>query len=342
MASAGGEAYLGMAEAVGDLFGELRDEEFPSTLTATLLRTILIINTYMRLRIVILVGLLAVGLIACGGGTAGDGPLVVATTSVLGDVVSEVTGDAATVEVLIPRGADPHDYELSSRQTALLEEADLVVAVGLELEEGMGGLLDDVAGEGTRVLRIGPLVEPDWIGDSLVLDPHVWMDPLRMALAGELVATELSVVDPGGPWEANAAANRSALEQLDAEITEILSVVPAERRLLVTGHDSLGYFADRYGFTVVGSVVPGGSTHAQPSSAHLSELIDLIREMGIPAIFGETTEPTAVLDAIAAEPGLELEVVRLHVGSLGEPGSGAGTYSEMLLTDARLIAEALG
>lgn len=283
----------------------------------------------------------ALALSACGGGGADDRPLVVVTTTVLGDVVSSVVGDDATVEVLMPLGADPHDYEPSSRQVARLESADLVVAVGLELEEGMEDVLDAVAGDGIRVLRVGPLVEPNWIGDSVVLDPHVWMDPIRMALAAELVAGELTRLGIDGPWDANAAATRAAYEALDAEIRSELEGIPAARRLLVTGHESLGYFATRYDFDVIGAVVEGGSTLAQPSSARLSELIDEIESLGIPAVFGETTEPSALLDAIAAEPGLDVVVVDLHVGSLGDPGSAAATYIGMMRENARLIREAL-
>jgi zinc/manganese transport system substrate-binding protein len=126
------------------------------------------------------------------------------------------------------------------------------------------------------------------------------------------------------------------------EIGSLLEGVPQPRRLLVTNHDALQYFADRYGFEVIGVVVPGGSTMAQPSSAALSELIDQIGALGVPAIFGETTEASALLDAIAAEPGLDVVVVDLFIGSLGGPGSGAATYVDMMRLDAQLIAEALG
>lgn len=295
----------------------------------------------MNLRTRILALTFTVLAASCGGGGSDDGPLVVATTTVLGDVVSAVVGDAARVEVLMPIGADPHDYEPSSRQAALLEQADLVVAIGLDLEEGIGDVLSAVEGDGVRVLRVGPRVEPDWVGNSLVLDPHVWMDPIRMALAAGLIADELTALGLDGPWEANAAAVRTAYEALDDEVRSVLDVVPPERRLLVTAHESLGYFADRYGFEVAGAAITGGSSLGRPSSSALAGLIDLIAAKDIPAVFGEVGEPTSLLDAIAAEPGLDVVVVNLHVGSLGEPGSGAATYVEMMRTNATLIAQAL-
>lgn len=285
--------------------------------------------------------ILVLGLTACGGSGSSDRPLVIATTSVIADVVSMVVGDSAEVETLMPLGADPHEFEPSARQVARLEDADLVVAVGLDLEESLGDVLQSVESDGVRVLRIGPRVEPDWVGDSVVLDPHVWMDPLRMALAAELVADTLDELGVTGPWQEGAASARSTLEALDAELRSTLEAIPAERRLLVTGHDSLGYFADRYGFEIVGSVVEGGSTTGAPSSADLADLIDLIEQRGITAIFGETTEPSGLLDAIAAEPGLDVVVVELWIGSLGDPGTEAGTYVGMMRTNARLVADGL-
>lgn len=305
------------------------------------MRTILISKTYLRMRLGALAVVLAVVGSACVGGGDGDRPLVVATTTVLGDLVTAVVGDAAQVETLLPVGADPHDFEPSSRQVARVVDAELVVAVGLELEEGLEDLLASAESEGVPVLRVGPRVEPDWLGDSVVLDPHVWMDPIRMALAAELIAAELERIGVPGPWASNAATARATFERLDADIRSTLDAIPAERRYLVTSHDSLRYFATRYDLTVVGSVVEGGSTMARPSSARLAELIDEIERLGITAVFGETTEPSALLDAIAAEPGLDVVVVELHVGSLGEPGSPSGTYVGMMRENARLVAAGL-
>lgn len=295
----------------------------------------------LRTRLLVIVMALALGSVACSGTGSGDRPLVIATTSVIADVVSMVVGDAAEVETLMPLGADPHEFEPSARQVARLEDADLVVAVGLDLEESLDDVLQSVESDGVRVLRIGPRVEPDWIGDSVVLDSHVWMDPLRMALAADLVADTLDELGVLGPWQDGAAAARSTLEALDAEMRATLETIPPERRLLVTGHDSLGYFADRYGFEVVGSVVEGGSTTGAPSSADLAALIDLIEQRGITAIFGETTEPSGLLDAIAAEPGLDIVVMELWIGSLGEPGTEAGTYVGMMRANARMVADGL-
>jgi zinc/manganese transport system substrate-binding protein len=122
----------------------------------------------------------------------------------------------------------------------------------------------------------------------------------------------------------------------------ILDVVPAERRVLVTNHDALGYFADRYGFEVLGTVIPGGATLADPSSADLAELVATIQREEVPAIFAETIEPSVLAETVAAEVGDQVRVVELFTGSLGEEGSGAETLIDALIINARRIAEALG
>ncbi len=284
---------------------------------------------------------LAVTLGACGDDATGDRPLrIVATTSILGDVAGAVAGDEAVVEVLMPVGTDAHAFQPSARQVASLSEAGLVVAVGLGLEEGLADVLANAASDGTAVLEIGPELRPRPLGSGP--DPHVWMDPQRMGDAAGLLAAELERLDPGGGWSARADTYRAGLDAADRTIAELLASVPAERRKLVTNHEALGYFADRYGFEVVGVVIPGGSTQAEPSSADLADLVATIEREGVPAIFAETSDPATLAESVAAEAGGEVAVVELYTESLGAPGSGADTLAGMLITDAERIAAALG
>jgi zinc/manganese transport system substrate-binding protein len=266
----------------------------------------------------------------------------VTTTTILGDVVGAIVGDAATVTVLLPLGADPHDYQASALQVAEMRSADLVVANGLHLEAGLDDILDTLAADGARVYRVAEHLDPLPFGDSGGdLDPHVWLDPLRMAEAARQIAVELEAVAPGIDWAARADAYGAALLQTDAEIRTILDVVPADRRKLVTSHDAFGYFAARYGFEVIGTVVPGASTLAEPSSAALAGLLATIDAEGISAIFVGTTESAILAETLAAETGGAVEVVGLFTGSLGAAGSGAETLIDMLLTNAERIAGAL-
>jgi zinc/manganese transport system substrate-binding protein len=303
-------------------------------------------------RLALLSGL--IGLWACSTGTSAAGTTdedriaIVATTSILGDVVSNVVGDAADVEVVLPAGTDPHDFEPSPQQVAAIGAADLVVANGLGLEEGLADVIEAASAEGTPVLQLADGLDPiprvgsqgtEALGESQ--DPHFWHDPDRMARAIDLIASELSMLDASVDWQGEAAPYRAEVTAAGIEADEILSEVPTEQRVLVTSHDSLGYFADRFGFTVVATVIPGGSTMAEPSGREIAELVDTIDTTGVSAIFADATNSTALAETVAAEAGRDVEVVVMFTDTLGEPGSGADSYLGMILTNADLVADAL-
>jgi zinc/manganese transport system substrate-binding protein len=322
--------------------------------------TILISNARSRMTGKrLLAPLLAVTLLlaACGsdGGADEDRPLVVATTSIWGDVVSQIVGDDADVEVLIPRGADSHDYEPTSREVALLQEADLVVANGLGLEEALIDVLESAAADGANILEVAPLVDPipfadhdheeeaheDEARDHGDLDPHVWFDLARVDVAVGHIADRLGAVADSVDWDARAAEYSAELLGADGEASTILDVVAPEDRRMVTNHEALGYFADRFDFEIIGVVIPGGSTLADPSSSELAALVEEIQHEGVDTIFAETTAPTRLAEAVAAEAEGEVSIVELFTESLGEPGSEAGTLIDLVLTNSRLVAEAL-
>ena len=292
------------------------------------------------------------------GSMAGGEPLVVVvTTNILADVVANILGEDGEVTVLLPVGVDPHDYRPSSSDVTLLHKADLVVASGLRLEEGLVDVLATAVEDGINLIEVAEALDPieftapahhgddeeegDEEEDHGNLDPHFWMDPLRVAKAARLVAEQLVALAPSIEWTARADAYASLLEELDAEIQDILAPIPEENRKLLTNHDSLGYFANRYGFEIIGVVIPSGATLADPSSAGLAGLVEEIEEEGVQAIFAETVEPSSLAHAVAAEVGPGVEVVEIYSGSLGEPGSGADSLIGMLRTNAQRIVEAL-
>ena len=137
--------------------------------------------------------------------------------------------------------------------------------------------------------------------------------------------------------EANASTYVAALEALDAEVAELVAVVPDERRLLVTNHDAFGYFADRYDFEILGAIIPGGTTLAAASARDLAELASAIGELGVPAVFAETTTSSQLAETLASEVG-DVAVVELFSGSLGPSGFEADTYVAMVRTNAERIA----
>lgn len=316
----------------------------------------------LRLRVAVSVVVMTGMLAACSDsgqdaqGSAGDGMLVVATTSILGDVVENVAGDDATVEVLIPNGTDPHGFEPSARQMARLQSADLVVANGLGLEASLRSVLGSLDTGGPPVVEVAEEVDPlpfghagdgddDPHGDDEPhgdLDPHFWTDPLRVASAADVIAAALAEVASGVDWAGRARRYGDELEKLHRDIESTLEGVPADRRKLVTNHEVFGYFAARYGFEVTGVVIPGGTTIAEPSASDLAQLAATIREEQVPAVFGETTQSGDLVEALRREADLEVEVVPLFSEALGDAGSGADSYIGMMGVNARRIAEALG
>lgn len=313
-----------------------------------------------------------------------DPVVIVATTSILGDVVAQLVGDDGEVRVLMAPGVDPHSYQASAADAAAMREADLVVQNGLQLEEGLLAAIDAAIADGVRVLDLALELDPipfekdtahdddhahdhdddhdhghegehahededghdDHAGhDHGELDPHFWFDPLRMADGVDLIATALRDIRPEIDWAARAATERAELEALDAELAAQFATIPTERRRIITNHDSLGYLADRYGFEVIGTVVPGASTTVEANPQAFARLVDVLVDEGINVIFAETTDTTTLADRLASEAigrgDLDVRVVQLYTGALGEPGSGAETYVGMLRTTATLITEAL-
>ena len=300
-----------------------------------------------------------------------DTPRVVATTSIWADVVSNLAcGGIAAVETLVPPGADAHAFEPSLADRERLETASLVVANGLGLEGGLETTLEAVEAEGTPVVRVAdhiailPMSSPEAAGhdheDEATADtgepeqdhahdhehegedPHVWFDPIRVAGAlpalAEVLGSEAGL-DPDAV-DACLTAYGAELEALDAEIIEILAAIPQERRVLVTNHESLGSFADRYGFDVVGTIIPAPSTLAETSPGQLEDLAEAVEATGAPAIFVEHEHSSTQAEALAERVG-DVSVVSLHTEALGEPGSGADTYVGFLRTNATAIADAL-
>jgi zinc/manganese transport system substrate-binding protein len=307
--------------------------------------------------------------VACGvdgAATSSGRPTVVATTPVVGDIVASTLGDAADVVVLMPRGADPHAFEPSARQLGELRDADLLVANGLGLESGLSDALAAAESDGVPVLELAPELDPigfasehdhdesehdesehddeseDEHGD---LDPHVWFDPSRMAAAVPLIADAfVDAVPDADEADVRAGADDYAAEllALDAEVEEILSGVPDDRRVLVTNHDTFGYFADRYGFEVLGVVLPGGDTLAAPSAAALESLAEEIEHHGVPVVFADEGVSSDLADALASEVGDAVEVVALFTDTLADSGGPSGTYVDLVRTNTERIAEALG
>lgn len=292
----------------------------------------------------------------CTTATTSDTPGVVAavtvvtTNSIIADWVRQVGGDRVDVFTLLPVGSDPHTFQPGARDVTRVADADLVFSIGLNLE---GGWLDDLvrnaASSPDVVVSLGELVEPLGLngqdglqGEHGPFDPHFWFDPIRVQRAVSDIAERLSLLDPKAEdtYAANAASYSRELDDLHDWTLEQVAQVPPERRRLVTSHDTLGYFAQRYGFEVVGTIIPGVTTELDPSAAELAKLSDAIRAQQVPAIFTETTMSDRLARSLADETGVRV-IRALYTGSLDEPGTGADTYTNMMRTNTGVIVDAL-
>lgn len=279
---------------------------------------------------------------ACGtqGGNEGR-PDIVVTTTILGDVVRQIVGDTADVRVLMKPNADPHSSSLSAADAARMGDSDLVVYNGLGLEESMQRHVDAAAEGGIATLPVGDHVDPLRLSrtEHSGIDPHFWTDPQRMILAVDVIADRIGGL-PGidkGAVEANAARYRDELDNLSEEMAGRFAAIPVERRKLVTNHHVLGYLADRFGFTVIGAVIPSGTTLASPSASDLESLTSAVRTAGVPAIFVDSSQPDRLARVLAEQAGVDVSVVTLYTESLSEPGTPADSYLAMMRANTETI-----
>ena len=282
-------------------------------------------------------GLGALAVVGCGDDDSeaeGERPQIVVTSTILGDIVETVAGGSADVSVLLPLGADPHEFAPSVRQAEAMANADLLVENGGGFEGGMTDAIEGAEESGVELFTVADHVE--LIDD----DPHVWTDPTRLVPAVEALGHRITDLTGDETVDERAAEYMASLTAVDEEIEATLAPIPLADRVLVTNHEALAYFADRYGFEIVGAVIPSITTGAQPSAGDIDALADTIETEGVPAIFAETTSNADLAHALADTVG-DVEVVTLYTESLGEPGSGADTYLGLIRTDAELIRDAL-
>jgi zinc/manganese transport system substrate-binding protein len=301
----------------------------------------------MRMILILISAGAALALAACGSSDP-DKAQVVATTGILASIAGQVAGDDAEVTQLIPDSASPHEFSLSADDRRELEEADLIASNGAGLEPGVpveeadapSWALADAAGPLLPLAEAGTHEdEPATAEEGSDVDPHLWMDPTRVARAAPELADALAAADPdhAGGYRQRAQALSNRLRELDREIARRVSALPVADRELVTSHDALGYFAERYDLRVIATALPSSGPEAEPSAQALAEVADAIRDSGVPAVFAEETDDPQVLEQVAEETDVEV-VTDLLVEA---PGS-AGSYEEMLRHDADRIVGALG
>ncbi|PPG27818.1 zinc ABC transporter substrate-binding protein [Pseudoclavibacter sp. RFBG4] len=290
---------------------------------------------------------IAAGLVSCSATAADDRPEIVVTTNILGDVVTELVGDQASVVTLMKPGADPHSFSLTAQEAASIENADFVVSNGLGLEEGVAQHLEQVDAAGIPHFVASDAFEPLSYteGDAEGMDdPHFWTDPARMSAVVDALGTRLAADLDGldaAALDASVAAYESELDELDEWMQGEFDTIPSESKSLVTNHHVFGYLAERFGFTVVGTVIPGGTTLAAPSAADFAELSADITAARVPTIFADSSSPDDLARALADEAGIDVRVEQLFTESLTPAGGGAETYLEMMRANTERITTGL-
>lgn len=306
------------------------------------------------------VGLIAI-LTGCGPDSGNPSKAaafqVSATTTHVADLVRNVAGDRAEVNGILPPNADPHDYEPRPSDVAALGEAAVVFKSGGDFDIFADQLVEAGGGDGEVVSLLDRVTTieggDDHEGEEEhaegeeehaegAVDPHWWQDPRNAVAAVEAIRDALIAADPGGAetYEANADAYVEELEALDRSIASCIDRLAPERRKLVTEHDALGYYADRYGLEIIGTTIPALTTQAQPSAGDTAALVDLIKSEGVPAIFPESALNPKLATAIAAEADATVGEP-LYADTLGPADSDGATYVGAMRANTAAIVDGL-
>jgi len=277
-------------------------------------------------------------LTSCLGSPPAD---VLTTTTILADIARNVAGDQLVTESLLPFGTDPHSYEPLPQDTKKINESKVLIINGAEYERSLESLMANAGDkkefiEASAGLRL--ITDP---GNDQEVDPHLWLDPNNVIVYVDNIREGLTNFNPDGAdvYQANARAYITRLQELDAWINGQVAQIPPQRRVLVTYHDSLEYFAERYGFKVVGTIINGYSSDASPSAQEMADLVERIKLFEAPAIFLDTADNPKLAQQLASETGVKV-ITDLHLESLTEGGP-ASTYIDMMRYNITKIVDAL-
>ena len=295
--------------------------------------------------LVIAIGLIF-GLSACSGQSqdgSGGKLSVVATTTIVADVVRQIGGDMIILDVLLPVGTDPHTFTPTPQDLAKISQADLLFMNGMGLETFLETYLENATEDAylVEVSEGGKVLETSTGHELGGTDPHTWTDPGNVQVWVENIKDALSELDPSNAesYHANAESYQSRLDELDAWIVSMVAQIPPEKRKIVTDHEAFAYFAQRYGFTQIGTIIPGTSTLSEPSAEDMAALEDLIRTENVRAIFVDTAANPMLAERISGDTGVKIELI--YSASLTEVGGEAGSYIDYMRYNVTTFVEAL-
>ena len=284
---------------------------------------------------------------ACGPSGTSTTPQrlkVVATFSVLGDFVRVIGGELVDLTVLAGPGLDTHTFVPTAGDAAALAEAQVVVENGLGFETWLDDLYAASGSQATRAVAAAGTPPLAGMGEEAgEADPHLWHSVANAMVMVRNINTALAQADPTNAptYQANTDAYLAELQALEEWVTTQVSALPTERRKLVTTHDTFGYFAQRYGFEVLGTILPTSTDGASPSAQTLAALVEAVKAAGVPAVFAENVGSSSLLNQVAAEAGVRL-VATLFTDALGPAGSSGETYVDMMRSNVTMMVAALG
>lgn len=274
----------------------------------------------------------------------GQRPRVVAMTTILADLASRIGQPEISVVSLLKPGDDPHIYEPVPSDSRELDQADLILLNGYNLEPGLAKLAE-TAGQAAKTLKVGEVAAPLYLEKEgqRVPDPHVWGDvknaqKMTLTIRDALIALEPQQRDL---FERNSQRLLQELQRLDGDIRQQIQTIPAAQRKLVTTHDAFQYYGRAYGLTIPGTLI-GISTEEQPSAQTVKRLVESIQALRVPAIFAETTINPELITVVAQEAGVRLAPQKLYSDSIGPAGSPGDSYIKMMEANTRTIVQALG
>lgn len=310
---------------------------------------------------------LGLSLAACGNTTTarGDGPLVLATTPIWADVTSQVTCSRLEVDSVVPAGVDPHDFELDVRDADRVGSADVLIANGLGLEENLSSAIERARDSGVEVVEVGPALDPlqrgadnsdphsdhpdqddrerehDGAHDHGDHDPHVWMDPSRVATAASLISEQLRASEAVSLSDDELTECTEAyiaeLQELEAELDKTFSALDETTMRLVTDHEALGYLEDRFDVEVIGTVIPSTSSLGETNPRDVEDLAKTMRSAGVTRVIGKVADPSALESTLSRAVGAPVSVERLDIETLGAPG-GPSSYVELMQLTGAVVS----
>jgi manganese/iron transport system substrate-binding protein len=245
---------------------------------------------------------------------------------------------------LIPIGLDPHSFEPTPQDISLINSSDVFLTNGAGFEAWLNPILSNLPANLKKIEASSGLIPRQPSANEIVgeIDPHFWLDPLKTVHYVETIRDGMITVDPAGKelYKKNAAEYISKLKQLDAWVQTQVETIPVDRRIMVTNHESFGYYADRYGLKIVGTILPGVTTGVSPSAQKMAELVTLIKKNKVPAIFLETGTNPELADQLASETNVKV-IVDIYSHTITAPDGKAPTYIDMIKTDTEVIVNAL-